>query len=143
MVGKRVSLVLNTVFQVLYFLFFYKFIFIHLCIYLCIYFYFWLRWVFVAAHGPSLVVASGGHSLLQCAGFPLRWLLLLQSTGSRRGASVVVARRLQSAGSAAAVHGLSCSAACEILPDRGSNPCPLHWQADSQPLRHQGSPQVV
>ena len=22
----------------------------------------------------------------------------------------------------------------------GSNPCPLHWQADSQPLRHQGSP---
>ena len=26
------------------------------------------------------------------------------------------------------------------LPDQGSNPCPLHWQADSQPLRHQGSP---
>ena len=36
-------------------------------------------------------------------------------------------------------HGLSCSAACEILPDQGSNPCPLHWQADSQPLHHQGS----
>ena len=31
-------------------------------------------------------------------------------------------------------------AACGILPDQGSNPCPLHWQADSQPLRHQGSP---
>ena len=27
-----------------------------------------------------------------------------------------------------------------ILPDQGSNPCPLHWQADSQPLHHQGSP---
>ena len=27
-----------------------------------------------------------------------------------------------------------------IFPDQGSNPCPLHWQADSQPLRHQGSP---
>ena len=26
------------------------------------------------------------------------------------------------------------------LPDQGSNPRPLHWQADSQPLRHQGSP---
>ena len=26
------------------------------------------------------------------------------------------------------------------LPDQGSNPCPLHRQADSQPLRHQGSP---
>ena len=25
-------------------------------------------------------------------------------------------------------------------PDQGSNPCPLHWQADPQPLRHQGSP---
>ena len=30
--------------------------------------------------------------------------------------------------------------ACGIFPDQGSNPCPLHWQADSQPLRHQGSP---
>ena len=27
-----------------------------------------------------------------------------------------------------------------IFPDQGLNPCPLHWQADSQPLRHQGSP---
>ena len=32
------------------------------------------------------------------------------------------------------------AAACGIFPDQGSNPCPLHWQADSQPLRHQGSP---
>ena len=28
-------------------------------------------------------------------------------------------------------HGLSCSAACGIFPDQGTNPCPLHWQADS------------
>ena len=48
-----------------------------------IYFYFWLRWVFVAAHGLSLVAASGGYSSLQCVGFSLRWLLLLWSTGSR------------------------------------------------------------
>ena len=40
-------------------------------------------------------------------------------------------------------HGLSCSAACGIFPDQGSNPCSLHWQADSQPLRHQGSPLIV
>ena len=33
----------------------------------------------------------------------------------------------------------SCSAACGILPDQGSNPHPLHWQADSQTLSHQGS----
>ena len=28
-------------------------------------------------------------------------------------------------------HGLSCSAACGIFLDQGSNPCLLHWQADS------------
>ena len=37
-------------------------------------------------------------------------------------------------------HGLSCSAACGIFLDQGSNPCPLHWQAFSYPLRHLGSP---
>ena len=33
--------------------------------------------------GLSLVAASGGYSLLRYAGFSLRWLHLLQSTGSR------------------------------------------------------------
>ena len=54
--------------------------------------------------------------------------LLLRSTGSRRAGLAIVA------------HGPSRSAACGTLPDQGSNPCPLHWQADSQPLHHQGSP---
>ena len=58
-------------------------------------------------------------------------------------ASVAVACGLQSAGSAAVMHRPSCSAACGILPDQGSNLCPLHRQADSQPLRHQGSPHPV
>ena len=56
----------------------------------------------VAAHGPSLVVASGGYSSLQCAVSSLQWILLLQSTGSRSTGfsscgtvgSVVVARGL-------------------------------------------------
>ena len=78
--------------------------------------------------GLSLVAVSGGHSSPRCAGLSLSRPLLLRSTGSRRAGSVVVA------------HGPSCSAACGIFPDQGSNPCPLHWQADSQPLRHQGSP---
>ena len=99
--------------------------------YLFIYFYFWLCWVFISVRGLSLVAASGGHSSSWCAGLSLSWPLLLRSTGSRRAGSVVVA------------HGLSCSAACGIFPDQGSNPCPLHWQADSQPLRHQGSPLIV
>ena len=90
--------------------------------------YLWLCWVFVSVRGLSLAAASGGHSSSRCAGLSLPRPLLLRSTGSRRAGSVVV------------VHGPSCSAACGIFPDQGSNPCPLHWQADSQPLHHQGSP---
>ena len=78
--------------------------------------------------GLSLVAASGDHSSSRCAGLSLSRPVLLQSTGSRRAGSVVVA------------HGPSCSATCGIFPDQGSNPCPLHWQADSHPLCHQGSP---
>ena len=96
--------------------------FIYLFIYL------WLCWVFVSVRGLSPVAASGGHSSSRRAGLSLSWPLLLRSTGSRCAGSVVVA------------HGPSCSTACGIFPDQGSNPCPLHWQADSQPLRHQGSP---
>ena len=88
----------------------------------------WLCWVFVSVQGLSPVAASGGHSSSRCAGLSLSQPLLLQSTGSRRAGSAIVA------------HGPSRSAACGIFPDQGSNQCPLHWQADSQPLRHQGSP---
>ena len=97
--------------------------FINLFIYL-----FLLCWVFVSVRGLSLVAVSGDHSSSRCAGLSLSRPLLLRSTGSRRADSVVVA------------HGPSCSAACGIFPDQDLNPCPLHWQADSQPLRHQGSP---
>ena len=93
--------------------------------------YIWLRWVFAPARGLSPVAASGGHSSWRCAGLSLSRPLLLRSTGSRRAGSVVVA------------HGPSCSAARGILPDQASNPCALHWQADSQPLRHQGSPDNI
>ena len=43
----------------------------------------------------------------------------------------------------AVAHGPSRSAARGILPDQGSSPRPPHRQADSQPLRHQGSPNKV
>ena len=78
--------------------------------------------------GLSPLAESGGHSSSRCVGLSLSRPLLLRSTGSRRAGSVVLA------------HGLGCSAACGIFPDQGSNLCPLHWQADSQPLHHQGSP---
>ena len=66
-------------------------------------YYFWLRWVLVAARGLSLVAASGDYSSLRCAGFSLRWLLLLWSTGSRHTgfsscASRALERRLSSCG---------------------------------------------
>ena len=69
-------------------------------------FYFWLYWVFVAVHRLSLVAASRGYSLFLCAGFSLRWLLLLWSMGSRcvgfsscgTWVSVVVAHGLCSCG---------------------------------------------
>ena len=52
---------------------------------------------------------------------------------------VIPIPRLQSTGSVVA-HRFSCSITCRIFPDQGSNPCVLHWQADSLPLSHQGSP---
>ena len=45
--------------------------------------YFWLYLVFVAVHRLSLVAASRGYPSLRCTVFPLQWLLLLQSMGSR------------------------------------------------------------
>ena len=92
--------------------------------------YFWLCWVFVSVPGLSLVAASGGHPSSRCAGPSPSRPLPLRGTGSRRAGSVIVA------------HGPSRSAARGILPDQGPNPRPLHWQADSQPLRHQGSPDI-
>ena len=102
----------------------------------CIFYYFWLHWVFVSACRLSLVAASWGFSPLWCAGFLLPWLLVPWRTGCRHMGTVVAACRLKSAGLVVVVHGLHCFAACEIFPDRGSNLCPLHWQADSYPLDH-------
>ena len=48
------------------------------------------------------------------------WLLLLQGRGSRRQT-----QQLRLVGSAVVMHELSCSTACGIFLDQGSNPCPL------------------
>ena len=91
---------------------------------------------------------AGDALLLRCAGFSLQWLFLLQSTGSvaprlqylQHTGSAVVALRLASTNSVAAVHGASSSEACGIFLDQGLNPCFLHCSlADSLPLSHQGS----
>ena len=77
---------------------------------------FWLCWVFIVECRFSLVEIRG-YSLVH------RLLIAL--------ASLVVAHGLQSTGSIAVVHKLSCSTACGSFPDQRLNPCLLHWQADS------------
>ena len=101
------------------------------------FFFFFLIFGYVGSSVPrwlSLVVVSGGYSSLRCTGFSFliavaslvaehrlqaREPQQLQHTGS-----VVVARRLQSTGSVVVAHELSCSTACGILLDQGSNLSP-------------------
>ena len=91
-------------------------------VYLAVYFIFKI-YLFLAALGLCCCMqaffscSSGGCSLLRCTGFSMWWLFLLQHE-----TSVVV------------MHRLSCSVACGIFLDQGSNPCPLHFQRDSYPL---------
>ena len=111
--------------------------------------YLWLCWVFVAAVWAFLQLWRVRATLqLQCTGFSLQWLLLSQIASSRalrlqqlqQVGSVVVVPGLWGTGYIVAAHWLSCSPACRILLDQGLNPCLLHWQVESLPLSHQGSP---
>ena len=77
-------------------------------------------------HGLSLIVASGGYSLLQITGSRHVWTSVVEDTGS-----IVAAGGLQSVGSIVMAHRLSCSEACVIFPDLGWKPCSLHWQVGS------------
>ena len=91
---------------------------------------FWLCWVFVVAPGLSLVAVSWGYCLVVvCA-----HLIVV---------SLVEHRLLGAWASVFVTHGSSCPVACGILPNQGQNLCPLHWQADSQPLDHQGGPSFL
>ena len=51
--------------------------------------------------------------------------------------AVVAACRLYNTSSTVVSHRHSCSMACGIFPDQGSNLCFPHWQAESSPLSHQ------
>ena len=79
----------------------------------------------------------------------------LSLVAMRKGCSLAVVHRLVSVvaeappvgaqgpghlGSVAMAHGLSGPLARGIFLDQGWNPCPLNWQAASQPFDHQGSP---
>ena len=94
-----------------------------LILFVCLFVCFWLCWVIAAVQRFSSCGGRGLHSQLQSA--DLR-------------ASVVAMWQLSSCGSwalehssVAVAHRLSCSVACGILPDQGSDPGVLHWQANS------------
>ena len=79
--------------------------------------------------GPSVFAVSGGYSLAAVLGLLTAVASLFVSTGSR------------ACSSATAALWLSRLMECGIFPSQASNLCPLHWQGDSYPLGHQGSPQ--
>ena len=107
--------------------------------YIYVHMHFWLSWVFPCCTKAfsscggrrgtpplsSWAWASRGGGF-SCRGAPALGAQISVSCGT--GISVVVAQ------------GLHCSMACGIFLDQGWNPHPLHWQADSYLLYHQGSP---
>ena len=91
--------------------------------------------------GTSLIVVRGAtvHCSAQpshCSGFSC---CRAQALGVQ--ALEAAACGLWRVGSVVEAHRLNCSLVRGIFPDKELNPCPLHWQVDSYPLYHQGSPQ--
>ena len=113
---------------------------------------FWQCWIFIVGQAFLQLWQVEATLQLQCMGFSLQWLLLLQSMGFKQAHRfqqlwpldpVVVAPEIQSTSSIALAHRLSCFTARGVFPDQGSNPCLLHWLVDSSPLSHQGSPASI
>ena len=99
--------------------------------------YFWLCQVFVAAWAFLI----GAALQFQCVcfslcGFSCCRARALEYTGFRSCGSWALAHRLNSCSTQAQFWLLT---ACGIF--QGSNPSLLHWQVDSLPLSHQGSPE--
>ena len=111
------------------------------CIYLFVFGCAGSSWLCVRS---SLVAASGGDSL----GAVRRLLPAAASCRARapgQAGFLAAARGLRSRAFRAldpgsVVVAVSCPVACGIFPDQVSNLNLLHWQADSLPLSHQGSP---
>ena len=75
----------------------------------------------------SLLKPREGCSLVKVH----RLLITMTSLAVDAGSRVVV------------VQGLGCSTACGIFLDQESDLCLLHWQVDSLPWSHQGSPRLI
>ena len=99
-------------------------LFTHLC----------LCWTFVAVWTFLQLEWVGATLWSWCAGFSCG-AQTLQCAGSSSCGSQAPRHKL-----VVAAQGLSCSIACGIFPDQGSNLWLLHLPANSLPLSHQGSP---
>ena len=89
----------------------------------------------------SLVAGSGGYFLVAVPGL----LVVVASFVVERGlqgvlASAFVAPRLSIVGLEFVMHRLGFSGALGMLPDQGSNPCPLPWQVGVLTTEPPGKP---
>ena len=83
------------------------------------------------------LLSSCGAWASHCSGFSSCWARALGRAGFS-GWSQPLEQGLNSCGAGAWLLHM-----CGIFPDQGSNPCLLHWQADSLPLSHQRSPVLL
>ena len=77
---------------------------------------------------------SSVHGILQER--ILEWVALASSRGSSQPRDQTIISYISCIGR----QRLSCSTACGIFLDQGSNPCLLHWHEDSLPLSHKEAP---
>ena len=107
-------------FQIVYFLLI-SYLFVCLC------------WVFVALGLFS--ICSERVLLSRCGAWASHW-----NDFSYSKLQALELFGFSSCGSVVVVRGLSCPSARGIFPDQGLNLYLPHWQVDSLPLGHQGSP---
>ena len=106
--------------------------------------FFWggaLCWVLVAVQVFLQLWRAGAPLQLQaqasrCSGVSCCRAWALDHMSFSSCSSQAIEYRLNACG---ALAQLSCSTACGIFSDQGSNLCLLHWQVDSLPLSLQGS----
>ena len=94
-----------------------------------VFLYFWLGWVFDAS--GTFLWPQRARATLQsrCTGFSPRRIFLWRMSSEVTG-SAAVAPGLQSSGLVLVVGEFSWAVGVWDLPDQGSNPCLLYWQAD-------------
>ena len=93
-------------------------------------------WAFSSCRELGLTLQSGSWAAC-CGGFSCCEAWALGHAGFRSCSPLAPKHRLL-----VVAHRLHCPVAHGVFPGQGSNPRLLHWQADSLPLSHQGSPIV-